>query len=264
MALTSSRVPKGEADLHLIGAWTRYSSWTARVTIALEAFQIPYSAEYINLFPSIGVTNKPDTPAGLVPALVVNSLNTTIHDSLAILEFLAETYPEKKLWPEDRALRALARSVANEMHAGFGVLRNNYHSNYLAKYPTTVPLAEGTEKELLRAAAIWERARAAAKEKKFGEKDQGFLFGDFSIADAMFWPVLWRIRTYNLPIADKLSEEGKNWIRTMWDSPVAQWIEEDIFRQAEDKGTVMPKYDNVFGPDCMEIGRQEKGWRPQF
>jgi glutathione S-transferase len=149
--------------------------------MVLEAFQIPYSAEYINLFPAgQTVYIPPATPAGLVPALTVTSLNnTTLHDSLAILEFLAETYPQ--LWPQDRKLRALARCVANEMHAGFGALRNNYGANYMVKYPKEkVPLVDGAQKELRRLAEIWEGARIEAK-AVLGEKDEGFLFGGFSI-----------------------------------------------------------------------------------
>jgi hypothetical protein len=82
-----------------------------------------------------------------------------------------------------------------------------------------------------------------------------------STADAMFWPVLWRLRTYNLPIV--LGEEGKKWLEKMWESPVARLMEEDIFEQAKDESTLMPKYENPFG--IKEHGVLfEKGWKPQF
>jgi glutathione S-transferase len=116
-----------------------------------------------------------------------------LNDSLAICEFLAESNPELKLWPRDRQLRALARSAAAEMHSGFMTLRNTFGTNFLGKYTGNIPISEQAKKEIERLLAIWDSARRTAKARlaELKEKDEGFLFGSFSIADAFFWPVLW-------------------------------------------------------------------------
>jgi glutathione S-transferase len=126
--------------------------------------------------------------------------NTWINDSLAVSEFLAEQYPEYSLWPKDTYLRALARSAAARMHSGFPALRSTYHTNFLAKYTGAVPHSEAARKEVEKALAIWAdaRKRTVARLKELGEKDEGFLFGSFSIADSFFWPVLW-VRIIHLP-----------------------------------------------------------------
>lgn len=132
---------------------------------------------------------------GLVPILKVPSLSPalTINDSLSICEFLAESHPEKPLWPKDRVLRALARSAAAEMHSGFSELRNTYDTNFVAKYTGTIPITARGQKELERVLDLWAQARVktAARLGELGEVDEGYLFGSFGIADAFFWPVLW-------------------------------------------------------------------------
>lgn len=119
----------------------------------------------------------------------------TIHDSLAISEFLAEDNPSLPLWPKDLALRAHARSAAAEMHSGFSELRNTFHSNFLAKYEGPVPVNEQARKEVERALKLWSQSRTFTVErlKQLGKEDEddGFLFGKFGIADAFYWPVLW-------------------------------------------------------------------------
>lgn len=137
---------------------------------------------------------KAISPTGFVPLLQCRSLDSiSIGDSLAICEFLAESHPELPLWPQDRQLRALARSVAGQMHSGFSTVRNTFHTNFLARYTGNVPVTDAARKEIERILAIWDEARKAAKERlaALGEVDKGFLFGGFSIADAFFWPVLW-------------------------------------------------------------------------
>lgn len=116
-----------------------------------------------------------------------------INDSLAICEFLAESNPHLSLWPRDRLLRAMARSAAAEMHSGFATLRNTYPTNFVVRYTGNIPVPEAAKKDIQRLFTIWDNARQAAKSKlaELGEKDDGFLFGGFSIADAFFWPVLW-------------------------------------------------------------------------
>lgn len=115
-----------------------------------------------------------------------------ICDSLAICEFLAESYPELHLWPRDRQLRALARSSAAQMHSGFTALRNSFPTNFLGKYTGNVPISEDAHKDIVKMLNLWDSARTATKERLavLGEADEGFLYGGFSIADAFFWPVL--------------------------------------------------------------------------
>lgn len=129
-----------------------------------------------------------------MPVLQCHSINSAyISDSLAICEFLAESNPNLALWPRDRQLRALARSAAAQMHSGFSVIRNTFATNFVARYTGNVPVSEEAKAEIERLLRLWDSSRKATKERLavLGEKDEGFLFGAFSIADAFFWPVLW-------------------------------------------------------------------------
>ncbi|OQE96095.1 hypothetical protein PENNAL_c0001G10532 [Penicillium nalgiovense] len=118
---------------------------------------------------------------------------STTTDSLAICEFLAESNPTLPLWPKDRYLRVLARGAAAQMHSSFPVLRNTFHTNFLARYTGNVPIPDGAAAEIARMLRIWDSARKGTKERLalLGEVNERFLFGGFSIADAFFWPVLW-------------------------------------------------------------------------
>lgn len=118
---------------------------------------------------------------------------TYISDSLAICEYLAESNPSLPLWPRDPQLRAMARSAAAQMHSGFSVLRDNYGTNFVARYTGNIPVSEEAKEEVSYALSVWHNARSATKVRlgEINEADEGFLFGGFSIADAFFWPVLW-------------------------------------------------------------------------
>jgi glutathione S-transferase len=134
---------------------------------------------------------KKKSPTGLVPVLKWRDIY--IGESLSIAEFLAESHPEKNLWPKDKQLRALARSAAAEMHSGFSALRNTYATNFVARYEGKIPVGEEAKSEVERVLSVWSEARKSAVKilGELGEVDEGFLFGAFSIADAFFWPVLW-------------------------------------------------------------------------
>jgi glutathione S-transferase len=124
-----------------------------------------------------------------------------VHDSLAIFEFLAESHPELPLWPRDRRLRALARSVVAEFHSGFGNIRNSYHTTFFGVYEGKVMSTPGIDAEVARLLDIFEGARRETEEWKGKEEngkdmDEGFLYGQFGIADAVFWPVLWVFPSY--------------------------------------------------------------------
>ncbi|THC97526.1 hypothetical protein EYZ11_003006 [Aspergillus tanneri] len=225
-----------QPDYHLIGTHTRYSS-----------------------------TVKQVSHAGLVPLLQCRSLdqNIQLNDSLAICEFLAESHPDLNLWPRDRLLRALARSAAAEMHSGFLTLRNHFGTNFLAKYTGNIPVSEPARKEVERLLVIWDKARRATKSRleELGEKDDGFLFGGFSIADAFFWPVLWRFRTYNLPL-DTATPEALAWMETMWNDPIMKRLAHNYYRQAELPESRLPHYDDIFhGMDDIQYGTFPESWK---
>ncbi|KXG50836.1 uncharacterized protein PGRI_064080 [Penicillium griseofulvum] len=232
-------------DYHLIGLYTRYSSWTARVEAVLEYFQIPHTRQFI---PLSEVPTSILMKIGLVPILQCHSLpSTIITDSLAICEFLAESNPTLALWPKDRQLRALARSAAAQMHSGFPVLRNNFSTNFLGKYTGNIPIPDGTDAEIARMLRIWDSARKATAERLavLGEVDEGFLFGGFSIADAFFWPVLWRFRSYGLSL-DGASPDVLAWMAKMWNDPVFKALGDSYYVQAEDPKTCIAHYDDIF------------------
>ncbi|OJI96447.1 hypothetical protein ASPVEDRAFT_35846 [Aspergillus versicolor CBS 583.65] len=240
-------------DYHLIGSYTRYSSWTARVETVLEYFEIPYTSQMLT-FDEI----KTHSPSGLVPVLQSIPLSITITDSLAILEFLADQNPHLALWPRDPALRALARSATAEMHSGFPVLRNTFHTNFIARYegPIAASGSVGAKKEIKRVLTIWDNARAAASSSAVD--DEGFLFGGFSIADAFYWPVLWRFRTYNLPL-DDASPAVVKWMDKMWNDPKLKKLVHGYYRQAEKPETRIEKYENIFG-EGVQVSTFPEDW----
>lgn len=182
------------ADLHITIGNKNYSSWSLRPWIAMREKGLEFAETIIPL-------DQEDTasrilagnPAGRVPFLKHNGL--IIWESLAILEYLADAFPDKGFWPKDRAARALARCVANEMHAGFHALRQAAPMNLRRpKKPLKVdtPVLENVK----RIEAIWRQCR-----KGFGAGGP-FLFGEFSNADAMYAPVVTRLDTYMLPVGD--------------------------------------------------------------
>jgi glutathione S-transferase len=123
-----------------------------------------------------------------------------IWDSLAILEYLAETHPEAKLWPEQREARALARSAAAEMHSGFAALREHCPMELLARLPMAT-LPDPVAADVRRIVASWRDCR-----RRHGGAEP-FLFGSFSAADAMYAPVASRFRTY-LPDLAPYGDDG--------------------------------------------------------
>lgn len=133
---------------------------------------------------------KHDAPA-TVPLLKHNG--QIIWDSLAIMEFLAETFPQKQLWSADPKLRALARSASAEMHSSFAALRTEHPMN--CHRIADVTPSEQVKTDLDRLAVIWQHFGGANKTAA------DFLCGDFGIADAMFAPVAWRVKGYQLTIS---------------------------------------------------------------
>jgi len=179
--------------LKLIIANKAYSSWSLRPWILLTHFRIPFEEVVIPM-------DQPDTRANMLkyaPTAKCPSLHDgriAIWESLAIIEYVAEAFPEKAIWPRGKAARAEARSLASEMHAGFAALRQLCPTNF-RRTPKAVALTDEAKADAARIEAAWARAREA-----FG-KTGAFLFGGFSAADAMFAPVVNRLHVYDVPVA---------------------------------------------------------------
>ena len=211
-ALANARQP----GLTLIIGNKNYSSWSMRPWVAMTAFDIPFQEVRVLL-------DRPDTAAqiaaysasGRVPVLVAGDM--TIWDSLAICEYLAEQFPDKHLWPQDVAARATARSVCAEMHSGFGGLRSAMSMNLRASLPGRGRSADA-QADIGRISEIWEECLS-----RFGHHQ--FLFGDFSIADAYFAPVVTRFRTYGVSLAPALNAYCE---RVLAHPAVARWVSEGI------------------------------------
>jgi len=178
--------------LKLVIGNKNYSSWSMRPWLALRANAIAFDEVFIPLY----TDNKADkdrilgfTLSGKVPALIDGDV--TIWDSLAILEYLAEKFPEKKLWPQDSASRAHARSISAEMHSGFAALRNECGMN-LHRAVRAIALSDDARANVARVQEIWSECH-----RRYGGP---FLFGPFSAADAMYAPVVHRFRTYAIEV----------------------------------------------------------------
>ena len=167
-----------------------YSSWSLRPWLAMKVAGIPFAEHRIPLY---GPGSKDQilvySPAGKVPCLADGVLR--VWDSLSICEYLAEKHPG--LWPQDPAARALARSVSAEMHSGFANLRAKMSMNIRKRYPGLGRTPESLA-DVARIVSLWSDCRA-----RYG-KGGRFLFGAFSIADAMYAPVVLRFRTYEVEL----------------------------------------------------------------
>ena len=170
-----------------------YSSWSMRPWLLLRQADIAFREVRIPLYwPESAAQLTAWSPSGKVPALHDGEIR--VWDSLAICEYLAERFPEKQLWPADPAARAVARSVSAEMHSGFAALRAQMSMNIRARYPGMDRTAESLA-DIARIVTIWTDCRA-----KFG-RGGDFLFGRFSIADAMYAPVALRFQTYDVALS---------------------------------------------------------------
>jgi glutathione S-transferase len=179
--------------LKLVIGNKNYSSWSMRPWLALRANDIAFEEVFIPLY--TGAADKQRlldfSRSGKVPALIDGGV--TIWDSLSIIEYIAERFPEAGLWPEDRASRAHARSISAEMHSGFMALRNECGMN-LHRPIRAIALSADARANVARIEEIWTDCRA-----RYGKLGP-FLFGKFGAADAMFAPVVHRLRTYAIAV----------------------------------------------------------------
>jgi glutathione S-transferase len=182
-------------NLKLVIGNKNYSSWSMRPWVLLRQAGIEFEEVQLKFADDnrvIGV--EPYSPNRQVPVLFVNG--ERVWDSLAISEAAAELFPEKRLWPEDRQARALARSVCAEMHSGFRSLRAAMPMNIRASHPGK-GMNDEVRRDIDRIVAIWNECR-----ERFGSPGD-LLFGHFTIADAYYAPVAMRFVTYEprLPAA---------------------------------------------------------------
>ncbi len=215
------------AELTLVIGNRNYSSWSMRPWVLMRAKQIEFEEIQIRLFQPDSLERKLEySPAGKVPALIADGVH--VWESLAILERLAELFPDRGLWPMDDAARAVARSASAEMHAGFEGLRSQMPMNCRANLPG-LGRGPGVGEEIERVSELWRDCRT-----RFG-RGGDFLFGEFGIADAMFAPVVSRFHTYGVEL-DGIEADYAEAVRAH--PAVTEW-----FQAAEAEPWTLPQYE---------------------
>lgn len=191
------------------------SSWSLRPWLLMKQMGIAFEEKLVRLdVPSFSTEIKKHSPSGMVPCLIDG--DQAIWDSLAIAEYLHERHPEQALWPEGPNARAFARCMVAEMHSGFSTLRTVWPMD-MVKEGVELTTPRRVRSDLDRIFSLWSEART-----QYGQ-DGPFLFGEFSIADAFYAPVVSRITSYG-PVV--MSVECKAYIETIWSLPaMAEWRE---------------------------------------
>jgi glutathione S-transferase len=179
----------------------RYSSWSMRPWLVLYHTGAPFETETVALphmarqseTTSLAQRRSLGSVRGLFPILRVDG--TPIHESLAICEYVADAFPEAHLWPAESLQRAAARAICSEMVSGFTAMRNELSCHLFGRVPSFKP-TEAAVADIERVFEIWN--------EKLDASGGPFLFGRFSIADAMYFPVLTRFRTYAVELPSTL------------------------------------------------------------
>ena len=180
------------SDLTLIIGNKNYSSWSLRPWLYMKQQGIDFEEIRIPLFtPEMESQLEPCFSNSKVPVLIDEGYS--VWDSLAIMEYMADKFPENVSWPAYIKARATARSVASEMHSSFTYVRNEMPMNCSVKY-SGVPLSEGALQDIERIKALWRHC------KRFYGQDGKWLFSQFTIADAMFAPIIIRFKHFNIPL----------------------------------------------------------------
>lgn len=203
--------------MKLVIANKNYSSWSLRPWLLLKHAGIPFEEEKLSFNdPEFKARVRRYSPVGKVPVLVDGDI--VVWDSLAIAEYVAEKHPEARLWPEDAAARARARSMCAEMHSGFAAMRNHMGMNCeLSVRGAIFPLE--VQADVARVLDIWRTCREAHQAKG------PFLFGRFSVADAFFAPVTRRFVTYGTA----LPAVAKEYVDTISALPaMREWLAEAL------------------------------------
>lgn len=201
-------------DLRLVIGNKNYSSWSLRPWIFLRHFNLPFSEKWVSL--SVETTYQELEPFFSdykVPVLQDEGL--TLWDSLAILEYLSETYLDNRGWPADKNARAIARSVSAEMHSSFPDLRAELPMNCRKQFSERT-LSKAAQHDISRVMTLWNYCRT-----EFGSGGE-WLFGDFSIADAMYAPVALRFHGYQI----ELDNNAQTYVTSMLNHPgIKEWVE---------------------------------------
>ncbi len=207
----------------------KYSSWSFRPWLLMKASGIPFTEKLILIRRADSAAKIGRySPAGRVP--VLKDGRAAVWESLAICEHLAEKFPSKRLWPSDPSAKAEARSVSHEMHAGFAALRQNLPCHFLARYQGFKVPADA-QADIDRVLGIWKSAR-----RKWG-RGGPFLFGRFSVADAMYAPVVFRF------LADGVRTDAvsRAYMKAVESLPASrEWV-----AAARAEKAVIPAYENI-------------------
>ena len=206
------------AEFTLVVGNKNYSSWSMRGGLMVRIAGIECEEIVIPLDrPESAAAIRKHSPSGKVPVLLHRGL--AVWESLAIAEYLNDLKPEAGLWPSSAAARAHARAISAEMHAGFADLRTHMPMNIRASFPGK-GMTPGVRADIERITSMWRDCR-----KRFGgafPRDDGFLFGTFGAADAMFAPVVTRFRTFGVA----LDADSEAYAKAVLAQPAVQeWID---------------------------------------
>jgi glutathione S-transferase len=215
------------AELTLVIGNQNYSSWSLRPWFFLAHHGIPFQTRKVRLF-----TDSMERDLAMhfsdnkVPVLIDDDLE--VWDSLAILEYLAERFPEARGWPHEPSARAVARSVCAEMHSSFFALRNELPMNCRRRFPGFQP-GPKAQRDIDRVMGLWNFCR-----ERYGSAGP-WLFGRFGVADCMYAPVVMRLLSYEIPL-DPISTL---YARALYDDPaIRRWVkdaaeEEEVIEEDE-------------------------------
>lgn len=189
-----------------------YSTWSLRAWLIIKQFNLEAQITKLKLFSDeFYQTLEPITPTAKVPVLVDGPV--TVWESLAILEYINEAYLDAKAWPSDQVQKAKARGLAAEMHSGFSALRAEMPMNIRAK--RKIQLSEQGHKDLARIESMFT--------EQMNQYPTGWLFGQWSIADAMYAPVVLRLQSYGMT----LNATAQQYIEKQLNSPALQlWLKQ--------------------------------------
>ena len=202
---------------HLIIGNKNYSSWSLRPWLLLKEKNITFSETKISLYEEKSKERLLKlSPSGKVPAFKHDE--NLVWDSLSICEYISELYPEANCWPTDSIQRSLARSISNEMHSGFFSIRNSLPMNCRAKTKFN-NITKELQSDINRVCEVWRLCRD--KHSTSGE----YLFGGFTIADAMYAPIVLRFSSYEIEVGET-EREYMNHVLT--NSNLKEWIAEGV------------------------------------
>ena len=202
------------SKLMLIIGNKNYSSWSLRPWIFLRHHQIGFEEKRVPLFLETTADELAEYNSDFkVPILKDGEL--VVWDSLSILEYVSEAYLNNNGWPVERNARSVARSISTEMHSSFFNVRNELPMNCRKTFEN-IKLSQGAVREIERIKQLWRRCRS-----KYGENGE-WLFGDYSIADAMFAPIALRFKGYSVP----LSGVEEKYVESVMKHPgIVEWVE---------------------------------------